>query len=93
MFDFTQRNNLMEGKATFLHPLRSSDWLDLFVPHIRTSMAQLRSIHWSLSVEWTSPAVHSTILSGSLSSSFTSNPVFSPVAKHFWKTHAERSAT
>src|SRR6218665_3012342 len=29
--------------ATSLRPLRSSDRLDLFIPHIRTFMAQLRS--------------------------------------------------
>src|ERR1043165_7478661 len=59
--------------ATSLRPLRSSDRLDLFVPRVRTVMAQSRSFACIGPSLWNGlpPPVRSAILSGSLSSSFS----------------------
>ena len=59
--------------ATSLRPLRSSDRLDLFVPRVRTAMAQSRSFACIGPSLWNGlpPPVRSAILSGSLSSSFS----------------------
>src|SRR6218665_2436654 len=65
--------------------IRSCNRLDLFVPRVRTSMAQLTPSASIGPALWNrvTTAVRSTILSGSLSSSFSySKPVFSLVAKH-----------
>jgi hypothetical protein len=55
-------------------PLRSSNRLDLFVPRTRTAMAQSRSFASIGPSLWNSlsPSLRSTVLSGSLSSSFAS---------------------
>ena len=59
--------------ATSLRPLRSSDRLDLFVPRVRTAMAQSRSFACIGPSLWNGlpPSVRSAILSGSVSSSFS----------------------
>src|SRR5688572_15366432 len=58
--------------ATSLCPLRSSDRLDLFVPRVATTMAQCRSFACIGPSLWNGlpPSLHSTILSGSISTSF-----------------------
>ena len=59
--------------ATSLRPLRSSDRLDLFVPRVRTAMAQSRSFACIGPSLWNGlpPSVRSAILSGGVSSSFS----------------------
>src|SRR5688572_1782759 len=59
--------------ATSLRPLRSSARLDLFVPRVRTAMAQSRSFACIGPSLWNGlpPPVRSANLSGSLSSSFS----------------------
>src|SRR6218665_605237 len=76
---------LRSFSTTSLCPLRSSDQLHLFVPWVRTSMTQLSSCVSSGPSLWNGlppagPAVHSTIISRSLSS-FTSKPAFSLAVK------------
>jgi hypothetical protein len=64
---------LRPPSATSLRPLRSSDRLDLFVPRVRTAMAQSRSFACIGPSLWNGlpPSVRSAILSGSVSSSFS----------------------
>ena len=59
--------------ATSKRPLRSSDRLDLFVPRVRTTMAQSRSFVCIGPSLWNRlpPSLRSTILSSSISTSFS----------------------
>ena len=58
--------------AASLRPLRSSDRLDLFVPRVRTAIAQSRAFACIGPSLWNqlSPFVRSTILSGGPATSF-----------------------
>src|SRR5678815_5472438 len=59
--------------TTSKRPLRSSDRLDLFVPRVRTTMAQSRSFVCIGPSLWNRlpPSLRSTILSSSISTSFS----------------------
>src|SRR6218665_724656 len=64
--------------ASFNRPLHSLFRLDLLVPHSRTAVAQSRSFASIGPTLWNalSPSVRSTLLAGSLSSSFASLKTF-----------------
>src|SRR5688572_5451777 len=72
--------------ATSLGPLRSSDRLDLFVPRVRTTMAQSKSFAWIGPSVWNGlpPSLRSTIQSSGMPSiPLTLKPTFSRSTSHW----------
>src|SRR6218665_1380434 len=80
----------LPSSAISLRPLRSLDRHDLFVPRVRTSMAQTRAFEIIGPPFWNQllPSTRSTLLTGEQSASFRSlkTALFSLLLSH-WKRY------